>query len=310
MKPVLILLVCAGLASSALAQPAIPIEIEIDPDAVLKFVQENVDDDVLDVLGVDRDRVRQLLEDLQKRFQGTTIYDLASLNEAASRLVPVLQQFDETRPYAVWLQSRLDYLEVSEKLRREVTPLPPRAGPLPQPAGPSPQRERSVWVTEVEKRPVPPRAEKYLSTLKPIFVSERMPPELVWVAEAESSFDPSARSPAGAAGLFQLMPQTAKGLDLSLWPRDQRYQPEKSARAAARYLRQLHDRFGDWRLALAAYNAGEGRVAELLKKHRARTFDEISSRLPAETQMYVPKVEAILRKREGVALSDLTIRRG
>lgn len=307
MKSVLILLLGGGLFSSALSQPAG--QIEIDPDAVLQFMQENLDEDVLDVLGVDRDRVQLLLQNLQRKFQGTTIYDLASLNEAASRLVPVLQQFDETRPYAAWLQTRLDYLEVSEMLRREAAPVPPKSVP-PRLVNPSPQRERAVWVTEVEKRPVPPRAEKYLSTLKPIFVSERMPPELVWVAEAESSFDPSARSPAGAAGLFQLMPRTAKGLDLSLWPRDQRYQPEKNARAAARYLRQLHERFGDWRLALAAYNAGETRVADLLKKHRARTFDEISFRLPAETQMYVPKVEAILRKREGVALSDLAIRRG
>ncbi|MBC8001236.1 MAG: lytic transglycosylase domain-containing protein [Opitutaceae bacterium] len=304
----MILLLSLGLVFSAQAQPAD--QVEIDPDAVLQFVQENIDEDVLNVLGVDRDRVRQLLQDLQKRFQGRTVYDLASLNEAASKLVPVLQQFDETRPYAAWLQARLDYLEVSEQLRLEATPLPSKKGPAPTMANPSSQRGRAVWVTEVAKRPVPPHAEKYLSTLKPIFVSERMPPELVWVAEAESSFDPSARSPAGAAGLFQLMPLTAKSLDLSLWPRDQRYQPEKNARAAARYLRQLHDRFGDWRLALAAYNAGESRVADLLKKYRARTFDEISPRLPAETQMYVPKVEAILRKREGVALSDLAIRRG
>lgn len=308
MKSALILFLTGALVATASSQPAV--QVEIDPDTVFQFVQENVDDGVLDVLGVDRNRVRQLFEELQKKFQGTTIYDLASLNDAASRLVPVLQQFDETRPYAAWLQSRLDYLEVSEKLRREVAPLPPKPGPPPRLIGPTPQRSRSVWVTEVEKRTVPPRAEKYLSTLKPIFVSERMPPELVWLAEAESSFDPLARSPAGAAGLYQLMPQTAKGLDLSLWPRDERYQPEKNARAAARYLRQLHDRFGDWRLALAAYNAGESRVADLLKKHRARTFDAISSVLPAETQMYVPKVEAILRKREGVALSDLAIRRG
>ena len=308
MKSVLILLLAGGLVASALSQPAV--QVEIDPDAVLQFVQENVDDNVLNVLGVDSDRVRQFLEDLQTRFQGTTIYDLGSLNDAASKLVPVLQQFDQTKPYAAWLQARLDYLEVSEKLRREVAPVPSKTGTAPRLANPTPQRGRAVWVTEVERRPVPPRAEKYLSTLKPIFVSERMPPELVWVAEAESSFDPSARSPAGAAGLFQLMPDTAKGLDLSLWPRDQRYQPEKSARAAARYLRQLHDRFGDWRLALAAYNAGESRVADLLKKHRARSFDEISAYLPAETQMYVPKVEAILRKREGVALGDLAVRRG
>jgi membrane-bound lytic murein transglycosylase D len=132
-----------------------------------------------------------------------------------------------------------------------------------------------------------------------------VPTELVWLAEVESSFDPSARSPAGAVGLFQLMPATAKSLDLSLWPWDERRNPEKSARAAAVYLRSLHKRFDDWPLALAAYNAGEGRVSDLLRKRKARSFDAISDALPAETQMYVPKVEATVLKREGRTLAQL-----
>jgi membrane-bound lytic murein transglycosylase D len=86
---------------------------------------------------------------------------------------------------------------------------------------------------------------------------------------------------------------------------DDRTDPEKSARAAARHLRHLHDRFGDWSLALAAYNAGESRVDGLLKKSRVRSYQAIADRLPAETQMYVPKCEAALRKREGIALNDL-----
>jgi membrane-bound lytic murein transglycosylase D len=129
----------------------------------------------------------------------------------------------------------------------------------------------------------------------------------------ESSFNSKARSPAGAAGLFQLMPATAESLDLStgiFGIGDERLNSEKSGRAAARYLRQLHKRFGNWPLALAAYNAGEGRVAELLKKHKAHTFEGIANRLPAETQMYVPKVEAIMRKREGVAFADLKTPKG
>ncbi len=70
-------------------------------------------------------------------------------------------------------------------------------------------------------------------------------------------------------------------------------------------MRELHQRFGDWRLALAAYNCGPTRVADLLKKHRAKTYDAISPYLPVETQMYVPKVEATLHKREGIKLTEL-----
>ena len=128
---------------------------------------------------------------------------------------------------------------------------------------------------------------------------------MVWLAEVESSFDARVRSPAGAAGLFQLMPATAKSYGLKTSPSDQRLQPEDSARAAAKYLGHLHGQFKDWRLALAAYNAGEGTVQKLLERHKARTFDAIATHLPAETQMYVPKVEATLLRREGVELSRL-----
>ena len=84
-------------------------------------------------------------------------------------------------------------------------------------------------------------------------------------------------------------------------------QPEESARAAAQYIHYLHGEFKDWRLALAAYNAGEGTVHKLLKQQKARTFDAIATRLPAETQMYVPRIEATLARREGVTLNQLRV---
>jgi len=129
--------------------------------------------------------------------------------------------------------------------------------------------------------------------------------ELVWLAEVESGFDARARSPAGAVGMFQLMPTTAKDLGLSLYPFDQRKQPAPAAHAAARYLRHLHETFGDWRLAVAAYNSGEGTVQRLLKRYDATSYERIATHLPAETQMYVPKVEATIEHREGAALEKL-----
>ena len=267
------------------------------------WVNENIDDQVLDALGVDRDLTRKFLGDLQKQFQGTYVYDLGAMRDTATRLQPILDQYEETQPYAIWLKAHLDYFEVSQKLRDEVRPKGTNTTRLPPP---SPLTERNVWQKTIAPRPVPPAAAKHLARLKHIFREERVPPELVWIAEVESSFDARARSPAGAAGLFQLMPVTARDLDLSVgFFRDDRLDPEKSARATARYLRRLHGRFNDWRLTFAAYNAGETRVAGLLKQEKARTFDEIAGRLPLETQMYVPKVEATIRKREAVALRDL-----
>jgi membrane-bound lytic murein transglycosylase D len=104
------------------------------------------------------------------------------------------------------------------------------------------------------------------------------------------------------------MPATAQRYGLkTTWPLDQRVRPEPCARAAAQYLQYLHDHFKDWRLALAAYNSGEGTVQALLTRRKARAYDEIATYLPAETQMYVPKVEATLLRREGMSLSQLQV---
>ena len=86
---------------------------------------------------------------------------------------------------------------------------------------------------------------------------------------------------------------------------DERTDPEKNARAAARYLRHLHERFGNWPLALAAYNAGETRVDGLLKNMGSRDFQTIAPKLPAETQLYVPKCDAAMQRREGISLAEL-----
>jgi membrane-bound lytic murein transglycosylase D len=159
----------------------------------------------------------------------------------------------------------------------------------------------------LEKTPVPQNAKPYLNLIKTIFLDEKIPAELVWIAEVESGFNPRARSPVGAVGLFQIMPETARRFGLSTFPFDERTNPEKSARAAAKYLRYLSDKFKDWKLALAAYNVGEGRVQRLLANEKTKSFESIATRLPAETQMYVPRIEATVFRREGVKLTDLPL---
>ena len=272
-----------------------------------QLAKENLDEDALRALGeLDRDRVRQFLGEIQKQFRGEYVLDLAALKGTAQGILPLLKGCQETQPYAAWLKARMDYLEVAGQLRSALPAPKPGPGKAVAPApNPGPEKEREVWVRKLSARPWPDAAKPYVARLKPIFAGQKVPPELVWVAEVESSFDPRARSPAGAAGLYQLMPATARQYGLRTWLPDQRLRPEDNARAAAKCLQHLHSQFKDWRLALAAYNAGEGTVQKLLDRHNARTFDAIATHLPAETQMYVPRVEATLLRREGLKLGGL-----
>jgi len=275
---------------------------------VQQWAQDNVDTNVLAALpDVDPAVVNRFYAELQQRLQGGVVVDVADLRDTAHTLLPLLQLRPETQPYAAWLKSQMDYLDVAEEIR-QTTPPPPRTptnGPPVVPPNPSPVRERELWTRQETARPWPAGATAYVAELKPVFAAQKVPPELVWVAEVESSFDRRAQSPAGAAGLFQLMPDTARRFGLSLWPRDERYQPVPSARASAEYFNYLHHRFADWRLVMAAYNAGEGTVERLLARENTRSYDAIAAHLPAETQMYVPRIEAVLREREGVQLEGL-----
>ena len=256
---------------------------------------------------VDERAVQEFFRAVQLRFQGDYVVDLAALRQTAQTVLPLLESREETRPYAAWLRARMDYLDVADEIRLAIPPPAAETNRPPPPVpNPPPQKERELWAGRIPAGPWPARAREYVPELKPVFAAQQIPPELVWVAEVESSFDRRARSPAGAAGLFQLMPDTARRFGLSLWPRDQRFQPEPSATASARYLKYLYDRFKDWRLALAAYNAGEGTVQKLLDRHKTRSYDAIAESLPAETQMYVPRVEAVLLRREGAKLEQLS----
>jgi membrane-bound lytic murein transglycosylase D len=299
-----------------LSLPAFCQDDAIDFDDLMrsadKWARENLDDDALRVLqNVDQEKAKEFFKEIEKRFHGESVVDLAALKATARIVLPLLKGYEETLPYALWLESRLDYLDVAEQLRLR-TP-PPKTIPGQPPAAvpnPGPQVEREIWIKKLVERPWPRTAKPFVSRLKPIFAAKKVPPELVWIAEVESSFDPRARSPQGAAGLFQLMPDTAKRYGLRMRPFDQRYKADESAQAAAQYLDYLHGHFKDWRLALAAYNAGEGTVQKLLARHKTRTFDAIATQLPAETQMFVPRVESVLLRREGVKLSQLTAPKG
>ncbi|MEL6865923.1 MAG: lytic transglycosylase domain-containing protein [Bacteroidota bacterium] len=122
----------------------------------------------------------------------------------------------------------------------------------------------------------------------------QMPPALRCLAIVESALEPKAKSPVGAAGLWQFMPKTARlyGLKINNYV-DERYDTHKATDAAIRYLADLYQMYQNWTLAIAAYNCGPGRLDKAIRKARSRRFHKIKRHLPKETQQYVLKFAAV-----------------
>lgn len=134
-----------------------------------------------------------------------------------------------------------------------------------------------------------PLFEKYLEKYN-------LPDELKYLSIIESGLNPRAISRARAVGLWQFMPGTGRYFGLQTdWYIDDRMDPEKSTEAACRYLSQLHTIFGDWELALAAYNSGPGTVRKAVRRSGyKKSFWEVYPHLPRETRAYVPQFIAII----------------
>ena len=140
------------------------------------------------------------------------------------------------------------------------------------------------------------RAGQYIPMIQEIFQREGLPADLAYLAIVESNLNPRALSPKRAAGLWQFMRDTAVHFGLRVEPwYDERLDPVLSTEAAARMLRYLHSKFGNWELALAAYNAGEGRVIRALRITRTSGDDEDfwNLSLPLQTRRYVPSFIAV-----------------
>jgi membrane-bound lytic murein transglycosylase D len=142
------------------------------------------------------------------------------------------------------------------------------------------------------------RSTSYCERAKAIFAEEGVPTELVWLAQVESEWKLGAVSPVGAGGIWQFMPDTARDFEMRVDDEvDERLDFEKATRGSARYLARLARRYdGNWELAIAAYNVGEGNVDKAIEK--AGGIEDFSTLcrydlLPEETENYVPKVLAV-----------------
>jgi Transglycosylase SLT domain len=142
------------------------------------------------------------------------------------------------------------------------------------------------------------RSNAYLEMARAEFRNAGVPEDLVWLACVESVWNPRAQSPAAAGGIWQFIPATATEYGLKVEQgNDERADPLKQTRVAAAYLRDLYTIFGDWALAMAAYNSGEPRVMGAIVKNGNANFWELYDKqlLPKETCDYVPKILATIK---------------
>ena len=137
------------------------------------------------------------------------------------------------------------------------------------------------------------RSGRYMGMFRDVLKKEGLPPDLVHLVFVESGFNVNARSVSAAVGPWQFLRSTGRlfGLTVNQWV-DERKDPEKSTVAAARYLKHLYSIFGDWPLALASYNAGEGTVLRAIKRQGTTNYWDL--RLPRQTEDYVPQFMAVL----------------
>jgi membrane-bound lytic murein transglycosylase D len=156
------------------------------------------------------------------------------------------------------------------------------------------------------------REGQYRAMVEQVLLDEGVPKDLIYLAVAESGFRARAvNARTGAGGMWQFMPYGDYGLERNAWV-DERFDPEKSTRAYARYIKELHAQFGDWYLAMAAYDWGPGKIQRAVQRTGYADFWELYQRnvLPAETKNYVPIIlaAAIMAKNPSqYGLSDIPV---
>lgn len=303
------------LAAGCVAATAAWAQFDLDFDAISatgqalfdRFASDEMKENYQIASG---DELRSMAQTYLAAFASENLSEVAALRDMAASYVGREQASGVTTALGQWLQLHMPDFTVATVLHNQAqqrkASTPP--GIAPKPTVPESTTAVAVYKQQYGGKTLSERAQKWSPLVRQVFVREGLPEELIWQAEVESSWNPAARSPVGAVGLFQFMAPTAREMGLKTENPDERLDALLNAAAAARYLRQLHGRFHDWKLVLAAYNCGGGRVNKLRResgKGDAATFDDIYPRLPSETKLYVPKIDALVQLRTGKSLDAL-----
>lgn len=153
------------------------------------------------------------------------------------------------------------------------------------------------------------RYEKYNGMFREEFRKAGVPEEYTALAIVESGMSPKARSSAGAVGMWQFMPDAARGYGMKItYDIDERMDVEKSTRGAAAFIRNAYGMLGDWQLAICSYNCGIGRVQKAIRTAGSKRYEDIFDYLPAETREYLPALMAAMKVASAPQEYGLTVR--
>jgi membrane-bound lytic murein transglycosylase D len=285
--------------SLTLANPSSHNTPPINPDSISKTLSiSDILPSSINTININKSSSDEIVPKIENKSFDDSVNDSLNNKSSSDEIVPKIENksFDDSVNDSLDTLDTLDNLETAQtndnlwaRIRRGFA-IPTLDTPL--------VTNKTLWYARQPEymARMTERGKQYLFYIVEELERRNMPSEIALLPFIESAFNPQAISSAKAAGIWQFMPATGKHFNLkqNVWL-DERRGVVESTRAALDYLQKLYSMFGDWHLALAAYNWGEGSVQRAINKNRAKglSTDYLSLNMPDETSNYVPKFQAI-----------------